>query len=109
VDGCITFNTLLLLEQVHLSLMYLAQAEGIPTPSSEVKGLLLLREEDIHRLYRESVTLEQYLHWGGRAILNAKFDTSLFLEPFAQLRLLSRILSIQSLSRGFDQHVIESH
>jgi ADP-ribose pyrophosphatase YjhB (NUDIX family) len=76
----------------HLSLMYLAEAEGVPTPSSEVKGLLLLTPGEIHYLCQETVTLEQYLHRGGRAILNANFDLSLVLEPFAQLRLLSRIL-----------------
>jgi 8-oxo-dGTP pyrophosphatase MutT (NUDIX family) len=82
--------------KMHLSLMYLAQAKGAPTPSSEVIGLLLLRPEEIHRLCQEPVTLEQCLHSGGRAILNAEFDTSLVLEPFVQLRLLSRILSLQS-------------
>jgi hypothetical protein len=30
--------------------------------------------------------------------LHAEFDTSLFLEPFVQLRLLSRILRMQSTS-----------
>lgn len=79
-----------------LSLMYLAGAEGIPRPSSEVKGLLLLEKEEIHRLCQEPLTLEQYLSSGGKAILNAEFDTRLILEPFAQLRLLSRILNIQS-------------
>jgi hypothetical protein len=83
-------------DQIHLSLMYLAHAEGFPTPSSEVKGLLLLREDEIHRLCQEPVTLEQYLAWGGKAILNAEFNTSLILEPFAQLRLLLRILRLQS-------------
>ena len=78
-----------------LSLMYLAQAEGLPTPSSEVKGLLLLKEEDIHRLCREPLTLGQYLSSGGKALLNHEFDTSLILEPFAQLRLLSRIWMAQ--------------
>jgi hypothetical protein len=82
-------------DQMHLSLMYLAQAEGLPKPSSEVKGLLLLNETEIHSLCREPVTLEQYLCRGGKAILNAEFDKRLFLEPFAQLRLLSKILSKQ--------------
>ena len=78
-----------------LSLMYLAQAEGFPIPSSEIKGLLLLAEKDIHRLCREPLTLEQYLSNGGKALLNHEFDQSLILEPFAQLRLLSRILRAQ--------------
>ena len=78
-----------------LSLMYLAHAEGFPRPSSEVKGILLPGKEEIHRLCQEPMTLEQYLSRGGRAILNAEFDTKLLLEPFAQLRLLYRILSVQ--------------
>jgi hypothetical protein len=83
---------------VHLSLMYLAYAKEFPIPSCEVKGLLLLKEEEIHRLCHASMTLGQYLHGGGRAILHTEFDTSLFLEPFVQLRLLSRILQMQSTS-----------
>lgn len=80
---------------MHLSVMYLTQAEGLPNPSSEVKGLLLLTQQEIHRLCQESLTLGEYLNRGGRAILNAEFDTTLVLEPFAQLRLLSRILGLQ--------------
>src|SRR4030095_14341858 len=40
-------------ENIHLSLMYLAYTQGFPIPSSEVKGLLLLKEEEIHRLCHE--------------------------------------------------------
>jgi hypothetical protein len=79
-----------------LSLMYLAQTDGLPTPSSEVKGLLLLKEEEIHQLCHEPITLEKYLSKGGKVILHGDFDANLLLEPFAQLRLLSRILSIQN-------------
>jgi ADP-ribose pyrophosphatase YjhB (NUDIX family) len=77
-----------------LSLMYFANAEGTPIPSSEVKGLLLLTETEVHRLCQKPVTLKKYLDWGGKAILKDEFDMSLALEPFAQLRLLSRILSM---------------
>ena len=86
-------------DKMHLSLMYLAHAEGFPRPCSEVKGLLLLTPEEIHRLCQERLTLEQYLHSGGKAILNAEFNPSLILEPFVQLRLLSRILSLQLESK----------
>ena len=79
-----------------LSLMYLAQTDEFPTLSSEIRGLLLLEREDIHRLCQEPVTLEQYLRGGGKALLNHEFDRSLFLEPFTQLRLLSRILLEES-------------
>jgi ADP-ribose pyrophosphatase YjhB (NUDIX family) len=75
-----------------LSLIYLAQADELPVPSSEVQGLLLLTPEDVHRLCRERLTLEQYLACGGKAILRHDFDQSLVLEPFLQLRLLSKIL-----------------
>jgi hypothetical protein len=75
-----------------LSLMYLAEADELPVPSSEVTGLLLLTEKDIHRVCQESVTLEKYLAGGGQAILTGTFDHKLVMEPFVQLRLLSRIL-----------------
>jgi ADP-ribose pyrophosphatase YjhB (NUDIX family) len=81
-------------DHIFLSLMYLAHAEGMPRPSAEVKGLLLLCKDEIHRLCQETHTLGDYLARGGRAILNAEFDKSLVLEPFAQLRLLSRILDM---------------
>jgi len=83
-------------DKIFLSVMYLAHTEGLPVPSSEVKGLLLLKKEEVHRLCQEPLTLEQYLSRGGKAILKDEFDTRLLLEPFAQLRLLSRILSVQS-------------
>lgn len=79
-----------------LSLMYLATADRLPAPLAEVKGLLLLDEENIHRICRGPVTLEEYLAGGGRALLNYEFDPDQVLEPFLQLRLLSRILSDRS-------------
>jgi hypothetical protein len=87
-------------ENISLSLMYLAYTKGIPKPSSEVKGLLLLKPEEIHRLCQRQMTLEEYLQKGGKALFSAEFDTKLALEPFIQLRLLSRILSLQSESEG---------
>jgi hypothetical protein len=75
-----------------LSLMYLARAQGVPRPSAEVKGLLLLKPEDIAVLCNQAVTLEEYLEGGGQAILNGSFDKNMILEPFIQLRLLSKIL-----------------
>ena len=82
--------------RILLSLMYLSHAEGSPAPASEVKGLLLLEKEQIHQLCREPVTLEEFLSGEGRSILNGQFDTRLVLEPFLQLRLLSKILSTES-------------
>ena len=81
-----------------LSLMYLALTDESPNPSSEIKGLLLLGRENIHRLCQAPLTLEQYLNSGGKAILNHEFDMSHILEPFTQLRLLSKILVAQSES-----------
>ena len=79
--------------ETRLSLMYLAQAGGLPVPSSEVKGLLLLDEGQIHRLCRQTLTLGQYLDSGGKAILTAEFDRCLALEPFLQLHLLDKLLT----------------
>jgi ADP-ribose pyrophosphatase YjhB (NUDIX family) len=80
--------------QSWLSLMYLAQAEQLPRPCSEIHGLLLLDREAIHWLCAASRTLEQYLARGGRALLSGEFDRSLLLEPFIQLRLLSKMMDI---------------
>jgi len=82
--------------RMHVSLMYLAHAEELPKPSSEVKGLLLLTQEEIHHLCQEPLTLAQYLNRGGRGLLNADFDAGRVLEPFVQLRLLSKMLSAKS-------------
>jgi hypothetical protein len=78
-----------------VSLMYLAQADEPPVPSTEVKGLLLLERQELHRLCQVPQTLAQFLTEGGRAILTADFDHSLLLEPFIQLRLFSQILTLQ--------------
>jgi len=75
-----------------LSLMYLAEADQFPVPSSEVKGLLLLKPEEIQSVCSNTLTLEQYLNQEGQAILNAPFDKSLVLEPFIQLSMFSKIL-----------------
>lgn len=80
--------------------MYFANAEGIPIPSSEVQGLLLLSETEVHRLCQDQTTLKVFLNNGGKAILKDEFDTSRVLEPFAQLRLLSRILSVQAQEKA---------
>lgn len=82
--------------QTLLSLMYMVQATGVPIPSAEVRGLLLLNETEIHRLCHEAITLKEYLRCGGTALLNHSFDEDLILEPFLQLRLLSKILKLQS-------------
>jgi hypothetical protein len=79
-------------EETVLSLMYLAQTDGFPAPSSEVKGLIFLARQELYRLCQEPITLEQYVGNGGKALLNHDFDKSLILEPFTQPRLLSRIL-----------------
>ena len=86
-------------EQTLLSLMYLTQADELPVPCSEVKGLLLLSEENIHELCQKSLTLEQYLKNGGQAIFNDVFDERLILEPFIQLHALSKIMKLSTLTR----------
>jgi hypothetical protein len=57
-----------------------------------MSGLVFLSEEVLHLLCREPMTLGQFLAYGGKALFNHKFDHSLFLEPFLQIKLLSRIL-----------------
>ena len=81
--------------EFRLSVMYLAKTNEIPSPASEVKGLVLLGKSQLDRLCHERITLAQFLHEGGTAFLTSDFDRSLELELFAQPRLLARILSME--------------
>jgi hypothetical protein len=84
-----------------LSATYLARTEGTPAPAAETQGLLLLRPEDILRLARERLTLDQLLRSGGRAVLRDQLDPHLPLEPLLQLHALAQVLrrhpTLQSL------------
>jgi 8-oxo-dGTP pyrophosphatase MutT (NUDIX family) len=75
------------------AVMYLAQATESPTPSSEVRGLLLLRPQDIHQIVHQPTTLRQYLDAGGHALLRDRLDRDWLLEPFIQLRAFAQILA----------------
>jgi hypothetical protein len=81
--------------ELSLSLMYLAETDENPTPSAEVKGLLLLDPDSIIQICGSSMTLDKYLKQGGKAILTEQFDRSRTLEPFLQLRILSQLLKAQ--------------
>ena len=82
-----------------LSVMYLAHTNELPNPSSEVRGLLMLKPNEVHKIVQETVTLGQYLRSGGRAMLLDTFDEDKILEPFFQLRAFSRILQLSSKYR----------
>jgi hypothetical protein len=75
--------------------MYLAETDENPTPSAEVKGILLLDPNSINQICESSMTLDQYLKQGGKAIFTGQFDQYRTLEPFLQLRILSRLLKAQ--------------
>jgi|GEM_PF-986820 hypothetical protein len=79
-----------------IAVMYLARANESPTPSSEVRGLLLLRPNEIGWIVEHTVTLGQFLSSGGKAILEDGFDERKVLEPFFQLRALSAILKLSN-------------
>lgn len=80
-----------------LSMMYLAQSDDMPKPSAEVKGILLLDPDSIFAISQGSITLDQYLKRGGKAIFNEDFDQNIALEPFIQLRILSKLLKAQRI------------
>ena len=74
------------------SATYLAQTEGTPAPAAETQGLLLLRPRDVQRMARETLTLNELLRSGGRAVLRDELDPHLPLAPLLQLRALAHIL-----------------
>ena len=81
--------------ETSLSFMYMAQSNEIPTPSAEVKGILLLDPSHIQEICQTPMTLDQYLTSGGRAIFVDQFDRNRILEPFIQLRIFSQLLKSQ--------------
>ena len=65
-----------------LSVMYLVQTDEVPTTSAEIRGLLLLRPDDIFKIVHQTITLRQYFQEGGKEILHEGFDSCKVLEPF---------------------------
>ena len=86
-----------------LSVMYLASADGPPAPASEARGLLLLSPSEVVRIVCTQVTLDEYRHSGGLAILRDELPGHLPLEPFLQLRLLA-VLLLRHPDLGIGQH-----
>ncbi|EFH81562.1 hypothetical protein [Ktedonobacter racemifer] len=74
--------------------MYLAHAYDEPQPQNEAKALLLLSPTDIAYITTSSVTLEQYLARGGKAIFRADLPQHLPLKPFLQLHWLHKLLQM---------------
>jgi hypothetical protein len=83
--------------ELSLSLMYLAESKENPTPSAEIKGILLLDPNSIIQICASSMTLDQYLKQGGKAIFTEQFEQNRIIEPFLQLRILSQLLKAQRL------------
>jgi 8-oxo-dGTP pyrophosphatase MutT (NUDIX family) len=80
--------------ELHAAVMYLAQTTGHPIPSGEVRGLLLLRPQDIQQMVHQPTTLRQYLDAGGQVLLRDTLDRDWLLEPFIQLRAFAQILAL---------------
>jgi len=53
----------------------------------------LLSPENVRLLCREKISLSDYQKLGGVYIRKTELDMSLTLEPFPQLRFLSRLLN----------------
>jgi len=75
-----------------VNLMYLARATGHPRPCAEIRGLLLLRPEDVLRICREQLPYADYLTTGGAAVVRAPYPPSMALDPGPQVKLLARLL-----------------
>ena len=72
--------------------MYLAATNDVPTPSNEVRALILLRRCDVLSLVKEPVTLGDFMKSGGQVIVSTALPLELYLEPFLQLRALAILL-----------------
>jgi 8-oxo-dGTP pyrophosphatase MutT (NUDIX family) len=75
------------------SVMYVARAESLPTPSHEAMGLLLLTADEVKKIVRGGMSLGAFLDAGGQALLRTPLSRDLVLEPFLQLSVLSQLLA----------------
>jgi 8-oxo-dGTP pyrophosphatase MutT (NUDIX family) len=78
---------------IRSSVMYLAQTTDMPIPSSEIKGLILVKQHELSQIVQLPVTLRQFVEQGGRVLLRSSVDTNLVLVPLLQARMLARIIS----------------
>lgn len=78
-----------------VTLLYLAEAAGVPRPSAETQGLLFLTSKAVRQVCTRNLTLQDFLNAGGEAALRPGFPTALPLEPFYHLRALGRLLALR--------------
>jgi 8-oxo-dGTP pyrophosphatase MutT (NUDIX family) len=81
-----------------INLMYLARANGSPTPADNVRGLLLLTPAQVQRLVRSPGTLAAFRQAGGQALLQQPVDESLPLVPAVQAQLLAMLFEQRLLT-----------
>lgn len=74
-----------------LSLLYFAYSDGEPIPDSETHGILFLKLEDVDSICRESITLNDFLKNGGKALFQKQLRKDVILKPGIHLRFLSML------------------
>lgn len=77
---------------LRMSVMYLAETIDQPIPCAEMHGLMLLRAHEIQHITQQPTTLQQHVQSGGQAFIRTVLDTTLVLQPLAQLRVLAELL-----------------
>lgn len=80
-----------------LSVTYLAESTGMPTPGGETQALVFLSSEEVHWLTSTTVSLAEFIDSGGRIVAASDLPADMALRPHGQLRTLSMLLSRKML------------
>lgn len=92
-------------EESYYTVMYFSNTLTRPTPSSESKGLLLLSPAKVQLICQKNISLSEFQNLGGVSILKSEIDKNLILQPFPQLKFLSRLLNEET---GLMEHFIST-
>jgi len=87
------------------NVMFLARARGVPFPSGEVNGLLLLSRYEMQEILRRPTTLQEFVDGGGWASMRSPYPRRMILEPLLQCRLLASLLEGNRLKGVIDDAV----
>lgn len=72
-----------------LSILYFAYSDQEPVPDSETHGILFLKLADIDLICKESITIDDFLKSGGKALFQKELRRDVILKPGVHLRFLS--------------------
>lgn len=78
-------------EEGPLSILYFAYSDEEPVPDSETHAILFLSLTDVDLICKESITIDDFLKSGGKALFQNELRRDVILKPGVHLRFLSML------------------